>query len=112
MPIPTIGITQDRNGQGGPSASYAFYAASVEKAGGAPCAIAYQEDLSAIPAVLERVSGVLFSGGDDLDPALYGQGWHPQAKPIDPLRQRFELALLDETERRRLPVLGICLGAQ
>jgi putative glutamine amidotransferase len=32
--------------------------------------------------------------------------------PIDPDRQRFEMALLEEVERRRMPVMGICLGSQ
>jgi putative glutamine amidotransferase len=57
-------------------------------------------------------NGVLFSGGNDLDPALYGETYHPKAVPIDPLRQSFELALIAEVEKRRLPTLGICLGSQ
>src|SRR3712207_9552495 len=52
------------------------------------------------------------SGGDDLDPALYGETYHPQAEPINPDRQRFELALIAEVERRRMPALGVCLGSQ
>ena len=55
---------------------------------------------------------MLFSGGNDLDPALYGETYHPKAEPIDPARQQFELALLAEVERRRTPALGICLGSQ
>jgi putative glutamine amidotransferase len=45
---------------------------------------------------------------------LYGDtsGYHPKAEPIDPARQRFELALLAEVERRRVPALGVCLGSQ
>ncbi len=55
---------------------------------------------------------MLFSGGNDLDPALYGQSWHPQAQRIDPDRQEFERALIAEIEKRRTPVLGVCLGSQ
>jgi len=43
---------------------------------------------------------------------LYGETYHPKAEPIDPARQRFELALMQEVERRRVPTLGICLGSQ
>ena len=49
---------------------------------------------------------------DDLDPALYGEKRHPGAEPINPDRQRFELALIAEVERRQLPALGVCLGCQ
>jgi putative glutamine amidotransferase len=65
-----------------------------------------------IPAVVDRLDGIVFSGGDDLDPSLYGEALHPRAEPIDPDRQRFELALIAEVERRRMPALGICLGCQ
>lgn len=110
---PIIGITRDSNGAPGPTDShFDHYGASVEAAGGRPMAIYYGDDLAGIPALLDSVQGIVFSGGDDLDPALYGQTWHPKAKAVDPMRQRFELALLAEAERRRLPILGICLGVQ
>jgi putative glutamine amidotransferase len=88
------------------------YATSVEKAGGLPLLLPYRTDLSLIPQLLDTLDGLLFSGGHDLDPTLWGEIYHPQAIPIDPLRQRFELALMQEVERRRMPALGICLGSQ
>ena len=45
------------------------------------------------------LDGVLFTGGNDLDPALYGQAWHPKAQHLDPDRQNFELALMAEVEK-------------
>lgn len=88
------------------------YATSVEKAGGLPLLLAYKTDIALIPQIIDLVDGMLFSGGNDLDPALYGETYHPKAAPIDPARQRFELALLAEVEKRRTPALGICLGSQ
>ncbi|MBC7783849.1 MAG: gamma-glutamyl-gamma-aminobutyrate hydrolase family protein [Burkholderiales bacterium] len=88
------------------------YAESIEKAGGLPVMLPFRVDTSLIPAYLDELDGMLLSGGDDLDPALYGEPWHPQAQHLDPNRQRFELALLAEIERRDMPVLGICLGSQ
>lgn len=88
------------------------YATSIERAGGIPLAIPYRTDLSLVPDILDAVDGMLFTGGDDLDPAIYGETYHPKAVPVDPDRQRFELALLAEVERRRVPALGICLGSQ
>src|SRR5882724_11093222 len=109
---PLIGITTDTV-DGKPAYYVSFaYAYAVEKAGGLPLAIPYRTDHSLIPQYVELLDGILFTGGDDLDPALYGEGWHPEAGHIDPDRQAFELALLAEVEKRKLPALCICLGCQ
>jgi putative glutamine amidotransferase len=113
MTPPLIGITRDSDGTPGPTDShYSFYRDSVAKAGGQPREIFYTADLTGIPALLDELDGLLLSGGDDLDPALYHQPWHPKAHKIDPRRQAFELELLRQAEARRLPILGICLGCQ
>ena len=112
MNRPVIGITLDQNDDADKYESPFSYAKAVELAGGLPLLIPYQTDLTLIPQIVDQFDGILFSGGNDLDPALYGQDWHPKAQRIDPARQRFELALLAEVERRRTPVLGVCLGSQ
>lgn len=110
---PVIGITRDAGAKPAPAEVQPdFYASSVEKALGEPLSIYYREDLSGVSAVLDGLDGILFSGGNDLDPALYGQTWHPMAKPVDPHRQKWELALLAEADARGMPILGICLGCQ
>lgn len=110
---PVIGITRDAGAKPGPTeSSFDYYASSVQKAGGTPLPIHYRDDLSGVSAVLDGLDGILFSGGNDLDPALYGQKWHPMAKPVDPRRQQWELALLAEADARCMPILGICLGCQ
>jgi putative glutamine amidotransferase len=110
MRRPIIGITMDSHD--GKDAYYLGfdYAKAVERAGGVPLAIPYKTSTDLIPEILNVFDGVLFTGGNDLDPALYGEAWHPEAQKIDPDRQNFELALLAEVERRRLPTLAICLG--
>lgn len=112
MSRPRIGITTDTHDGPDQYESPAAYATSVEKAGGLPLLLPYRTDLSLVPQMVDALDGILFSGGNDLDPALYGEVYHPQAVPIDPKRQAFELALLAEVERRRMPALGICLGSQ
>lgn len=109
---PLIGITTDTV-DGKPAYYLAHaYTQAIEKAGGLPLAIPYKTDPSLIPQYVDLLDGILFTGGDDLDPALYGQSWHPSASHIDPDRQSFELALLAEVQKRRLPALCICLGFQ
>ena len=112
MTRPIIGITLDQHDDADKYESPFSYAKAVELAGGLPLLIPYQTDLSLIPQIVDQFDGILFSGGNDLDPALYGQQWHPKAQRIDPARQKFELALLAEVERRRTPILGVCLGSQ
>lgn len=59
----------------------------------------------------ERFDGFIVSGGNDIDPAIYG-GDVSNSPSVDPLRDEFELLVLDEANRRSLPVLGICRGMQ
>jgi putative glutamine amidotransferase len=64
------------------------------------------------PALLDRVDGVLLSGGADVDPALYGQARHPRLGRVNRRRDDFELALVREALRRDVPILAICRGQQ
>jgi putative glutamine amidotransferase len=112
MRRPVIGITMDhRDDLSGYSLTF-DYSKSIEAAGGLPFAIPYKTHPALIPQYVDLIDGVLFTGGCDLDPKLYGEDWHPKAVRIDPDRQAFELALLAEVDRRQKPALGICLGSQ
>jgi putative glutamine amidotransferase len=112
MQRPVIGITVDYV-TGKPHYMLPWtYAEAVEKAGGLPMMLPYKADLSLVSQYLDQLDGVVLAGGDDLNPASYGETYHPQAQRIDPDRERFDHAVLDEIERRTMPVLGICLGSQ
>jgi putative glutamine amidotransferase len=115
MRRPVIGITMDHKDDLSRGGGYALpfdYSKSIEAAGGLPLAIPYKTHPALIPQYVDLCDGILFTGGNDLDPSLYGEQWHPKAQRIDPDRQSFELALLAEVERRRTPCLGVCLGSQ
>lgn len=123
MKRPIIGITMDAQDDPpaggrsptGNSGSYqlAFdYCGAIEKAGGLPLAIPYRTHKALIPQYVDLCDGILFTGGNDLDPALYGEQWHPKAIKVDPDRQNFEMALLAEVEKRRTPALFVCMGCQ
>lgn len=109
---PLIGVTTDYNDVLTNYASPYPYCQAVEKAGGLPVMLPYRADLSLVAEYADRIDGIVFSGGNDLDPAAWGEERHPMAKPIDPLREKFERALMAEIEKRRTPTLGICLGSQ
>lgn len=112
MPLPRIGITLDTHDRPEHYESPTAYSTAVEKAGGLPLLLPYKSDLSLVSEYLDTLDGILFSGGNDLNPDQWGEAYHVKAEPIDPLRQQFEMALLAEVERRRIPALGICLGSQ
>ena len=65
-----------------------------------------------LEAFLDRVDGVCLSGGPDLRPDAYGAEAHPRLGPTEPELDRFELALAAAADRRGMPVLAICRGAQ
>jgi putative glutamine amidotransferase len=87
------------------------YLRAVERAGGLPVVLPPLE-LERIPALLDRLSGLLLSGGPDLDPAAYGRAAHPELGPTEPQLDAFEVQLAREADARGLPILGICRGAQ
>ena len=112
MPLPVIGITVDYNDHLTAYESPYAYAKAVEKAGGLPLLLPYRADVSLIPQYVDLIDGMLFSGGNDLDPQAWGETYHPKTVAIDPLREKFERALMAELEKRRTPTMGICLGSQ
>ena len=88
----------------------ADYVRAVERAGGRPVLIPPSGD--GVEETLDAVDGLIFSGGADLDPTLYGQEAHPQTFGIHEERDRSELALLEGALARDMPVLAICRGSQ
>jgi putative glutamine amidotransferase len=112
MPRPLIGITVDTSDTNRAYESPFAYAKSVERAGGLPLLIPYKTELSLVSHYVDLFQGIVFTGGNDLDPAAWGESYHPKCVPVDPDREKWERALLAEVERRRTPVLGICFGSQ
>jgi putative glutamine amidotransferase len=87
------------------------YCLAVEGAGGLPVVMPPMDD-GAVEPLLDRISGVLLSGGPDIDPGTYGGRYHEQLGPTEPDLDRFELALVRGALARRMPVLAICRGEQ
>src|SRR6266487_3352409 len=61
--------------------------------------------------VLEGLDAIIFTGGSDVDPALYGETAHPTAY-LKPERDAAEVLLMQAAIAADLPVLGICRGMQ
>jgi len=90
----------------------AAYADAVRAAGGEPVLLPPPRAGEPLPHVEHLADGLLLSGGDDLDPADWGETPHPAARLIDPRRQRADPGLVATADAVGMPVLGICLGMQ
>jgi putative glutamine amidotransferase len=87
-----------------------LYVDCVREAGALPVLLPSIGDHS--PELLDRVDGVVLAGGADIEPARYGAQPHPKTRNTRPERDGFEFWLLDETLRRRMPLLAVCRGMQ
>lgn len=64
------------------------------------------------PPAVDGLNGLLLSGGDDIDPPLFGETLRYDNVKVDRARDETELKLLDDARKRRLPILCICRGIQ
>ena len=87
------------------------YLAAIEMAGGIPVVLPPMET-GAIPPLLDHLAAVCLSGGPDLNPQAYEKRPHPELGPTEPWLDEFEIALARAADERKLPILGICRGAQ
>ncbi len=86
------------------------YSRAIIAAGGIPVML---PSVYPNPAeMLDRLDGVVITGGGDIDPAIYGQERNELTAGIDDERDAFELALFKAAMEIDLPTLGICRGCQ
>src|SRR3954462_124063 len=89
------------------------YLQAVQDAGGLAVVLPAHGYGNDIEPLLDRVDGLLFSGGPDLEPATYGRLPDPRLGPNrDRVADRYELAVHSAARERTLPLLAICRGMQ
>lgn len=88
------------------------YMEGVLEAGGLPVMLPLTEDEDAIAQITERYDGFLFTGGQDVSPALYGEEALPVCGERCPQRDAMERLLFRAAAGRDKPILGICRGLQ
>jgi gamma-glutamyl-gamma-aminobutyrate hydrolase PuuD len=87
-----------------------IYLNLVREAGATPVVLPVHEEFD--PDLVERLDGVVLTGGGDVDPSEYRRERCPLTDGIDPRRDRFELSLVRAAVARDLPMLAICRGMQ
>lgn len=90
----------------------AGYFDAVVKAGGLPILLPPLNDEDLLETLLDKVDGVLLTGGLDIDPRRQNQPGHPALQPMAERRELSDRLLLKSIFERQMPVLGIGLGMQ
>ena len=107
---PVIGITgnfSDGNLSLGPG-----YYTSILEAGAIPLVIPPFDNDEALIGLLDRVDGLLLSGGADINPLYLKEEPLRDLHGVNPYRDRQELLLVRLAADRQIPMLGICRGIQ
>jgi putative glutamine amidotransferase len=112
MEPPLIGITAGND----PRAPQSYvlrwdYMRSIEQAGGVPLVLA-PSGAALHSSLVERLDGLVLTGGMDIDPACYGETPHETVSRVSKERDEFEFLLTLGALRRNLPILGLCRGLQ
>jgi len=113
MTKPLIGIGSDVQSPPGKrerAFAYLTYVDALRRAGAIPVLIPPQPENAA--QLVRELDGLLLAGGDDCNPAVYGEEALPSVEPMDPRRQANEVSLAKAARESDIPTLGICLGVQ
>lgn len=88
------------------------YVDAVIRAGGVPVILPITDELSVLSALSTRLDGLLLSGGNDINPGLYGEEPYPTTVHVSDRRDQAEIFVLQEALVGNIPILGICRGMQ
>ena len=91
----------------------AQYVEAITRAGGLAVLIPPQQlDAADAARLLTGLDALVITGGADVNPARYGHEPGPHTQAPENLRDDLEDSLLREALAQKLPILGICRGAQ
>lgn len=107
-----IGVAPGWDEQAGKLTVHRDYTDAVLRAGALPVLLPLTDGESVLRSMLDRVDGVLFTGGGDVSPARYGEAALPCCGEICPARDDFEFALLAQALAMDRPILAVCRGLQ
>ena len=112
-----IGLSTNRDFKDGVDSMPKDYVQAVLRAGALPLILPMvPEDTPNYDEFMDKtinsVDGIVFTGGPDLDPALYKEATLPVCKEVVSERDKIDLALFSRAMAVRKPFLGICRGLQ
>lgn len=107
---PVIGLTG--NFADGDARLCEQYYMSVVRAGGTPVIIPPVADKDVIINTLDKIDGLVLTGGGDINPLWAGEEPSPRLHGINHMRDNAELLTVRLAYNRQIPMLGICRGIQ
>ncbi|MFH2055836.1 MAG: gamma-glutamyl-gamma-aminobutyrate hydrolase family protein, partial [bacterium] len=121
MPLPRVGIglalcAEDHDFKAAPAYRFEYlkqhYYEALESQGLLCFGLPASERVDRAADYADAISGLLLSGGEDINPAVYDAELDSRTHALPPRRDNFELALIRECRQRGIPILGICRGLQ
>lgn len=115
MPKPVMGLTTSRTSRTSKTPKFGaneLYAEAISNAGGLPVLIPLNISNNDLDSLINHLDGILFTGGNDIDPRQYGNQPHPKVEGVDKDRDRVEIYLVEKMLQSGKPFMGICRGFQ
>ena len=85
---------------------------AIENNGGLPILTSFYKEEDDIKAMVEMADGIFFTGGEDLEPALYGEEKQAYCGDTAPARDTFEMKVMQYALELDKPILCLCRGSQ
>lgn len=86
------------------------YVQAVIRAGGIPLLIPVGLQENTLPELFQKLDGIVFTGGGDIDPEIYNGTPFNNLDGVDKRRDALEIALVKAVIEKKMPFLGICRG--
>jgi gamma-glutamyl-gamma-aminobutyrate hydrolase PuuD len=107
---PLIGISTSYSS--GASSTSIRYSQAIERAGGIPVLIPLTRSAETAEEMMKDLDGILFTGGEDFNPAIYGESILNETVDINEPRDVSDLLLMRAALKSRISILAICRGEQ
>lgn len=107
---PLIGISTSFGS--GRSSAYLRYSEVIADAGGVPVLIPLAKSEAIAEETIRKVDGVMFIGGEDFNPAYFGESVLNETVDINGPRDTSDIWLMEAALHSKKSILGICRGVQ
>ena len=114
-PFVALTATLEPNGGSSRRPLVSIYANSLTvltRIGLTPVLLTPAHEPGQVEALLDLCSGLVLSGGEDVDPARYGEEPVPELEAVSQPRDAMEFRAVGLALEREMPILGICRGMQ
>ncbi len=110
--FPVIGISPQWNTEKELCTMRPSYIAALESCGAIPVIIPFTENRRTLDFYIEKCDALLLSGGNDIQPHLYGEEVQPHCGEVQPARDRIEMYIYERAMALDKVLFGICRGFQ